>query len=422
MKSFFLKSLILSLILLKINPACSKTGVSEDANTAKQALIYLNAIRHELKLPVLIQNPALQKSAAGQATYQVVNNQQGHQQASNLLQFTGEWPNDRAYASGYHSHIAEVISYNSARPTQFIDDLMSAIYHRLSLLDMGQNEVGVSVVRDDEGFIKSALVANLGNKHLNQACQTPYTFANGTVIYTGLCKNAKPLAQSTVEKIQQTTAQLSPKILVWPKSGATVQPVFYEENPDPLPQCNVSGYPVHIQVNPNYWGKIHFKPNSFTLVDLDSGVSIPAISIFNNLSDPHTKEDKTAPERWWAYFPQERLAWGRRYQAQVQWVEQGQTKTTRWEFFTPKLQGLNLISSAKTTLKAQPGETLHLYFPPSECNAQPSADVQTSHTPNLTFKTEFVDVQTLKITLGERKGNLRVIYQPTQSQVIIKVR
>ncbi|MBN2864974.1 MAG: CAP domain-containing protein, partial [Thiotrichales bacterium] len=250
---------ILSIFVLNFNQAWSKNDVIENQTGAEQAFNYLNGIRQDLKLPVLRPNLQLQKAAANHAAYEVMNDQQGHEQMPNYAGFIGQWPTDRAYAVGYNSQASEVVSYNAQRPEKYIDDLMSAIYHRLGLLDMSKDEVGISIMEDHQGLVKSALVANLGNQNLNQACQRTYVFAPGTTLYGGLCKHNKRLAQTTVEQLLNQAAQSSPKLLFWPKSGATVPPVFYEENPDPLPNCNVSGYPIHLQINPNYWGKIHFK-------------------------------------------------------------------------------------------------------------------------------------------------------------------
>lgn len=422
MKKNLLKSLTLSVLLLNFNQAWSKNTALEDPVAAQQAWAYLNGIRQDLKLPTLMQHQALQKSAGNHALYQVFNNQQGHQQSSKRAKFSGEWPNDRAYMTGYHSQVSEVISYNAERPQQYIDDLMSAIYHRLGLLDMSKDEVGIRVFKDNQGLVTSALVANLGNRNLNQACQRSHEFLPGSTLYGGLCKGEQRLAQTTVEQIQKQTAQNSPKLLVWPKPGATVSPVFYEESPDPLPQCNVSGYPAHIQINPNYWGRIHLKTNSFTLTNLDTAESIPPITIFNNITDPQKQDNNPNQERWLAFFPHHRLAWNGRYQAQVQWVENGSTQTQRWTFYTPKLSGLHVVTTPKLKLQAKPGDTLHLYFPPKGCNASPNADLQTDYSRNLVFKTEFIDVQTLKVEIGNKTGQLILTYQPTKTQVTIEIR
>ncbi|BBP44468.1 CAP domain-containing protein [Thiosulfativibrio zosterae] len=428
MKRTLLKGLFLSLFLLTINPALSATqsrsttGTFEDAEGAKSAFNYVNHLRQELKLAPLAWNPQLQTSAQSHAYYEVLNDQQGHQQAPNMRAFAGKTPNDRAFAVGYRSQVSEVISYNAAHPQKYIDDLMSAIYHRLGLLDMTKDEMGISLAEDSKGWVKGALVANLGNQNLNQACGRENRFANGTVLYGGLCKNDVRLAKTTFEQIQKQTAASSPKLIFWPKSGATVPPVFYEESPDPLPQCNVSGYPVHLQINPNFWGKIQFIPSSFTLTNLTTGTAIKPAAIFNNLTDPQHHEAQATEERWLAFFPEQRLNWNSRYQAQVQWQENGTLKTTRWAFFTPTLQNLHIIQQRQQTLSAKSGETLYFYFPPKGCQAPQQANLAAKHTPSLTFETEFVDTQTLKVVLGKQTGKIVLTYLPTQTEVTIEVR
>jgi hypothetical protein len=59
--------------------------------------------------------------------------------------FTGKTPADRAVAAGYpHRRVDENLSLGRASPAAAVDGLMTAIYHRLSLLDGTMDELGIA--------------------------------------------------------------------------------------------------------------------------------------------------------------------------------------------------------------------------------------------------------------------------------------
>lgn len=393
---------------------------------SREAWQYLNELRQSLQMTPLSWNPTLSTAAQAHADYSTANNLQSHAEQAGLAAFSGERPQQRAWGAGYLGPVSEVIAYNRTRPRAYVDDLMSAIYHRLSLLDMTQTEIGFGVAGNQTGKVKSVMSALLGNANIRQACEHPGATQNGQVYYRDMCKPAQPLLKQQVQSARMQVAKANPKLITWPKSGSIVPPVFYEEAPDPLPNCNVSGYPVHLQVNPIYQGRIEFLPDTFTVSQLHGThkTVLAAESILTNLSDPHRSSGETDNKhRWIAFFPKHRLAWNGRFQAEVQYRENQHIKTRRWNFFTPHQPNLTPISTSHVELNISPGQTLTLYFPPRQCQVQPEAGFQAKLPPLVKLYSHFIDGETIRMTLNAAPigSEFLLNYTSTHTQVRFNV-
>ncbi|PLA74521.1 hypothetical protein CYQ88_05425 [Hydrogenovibrio sp. SC-1] len=396
----------------------------------QHAIQLINQLRQSLNLPPFAPNPILSNTARQHALYSVQNDQQSHQQQPGLANFSGETPKQRAFSSGYHSPVREVIAYNKPSADLLIGDLMSAIYHRLTLLNFTHTQIGLGIADDQHGKVKTALVAQTGNADLNQLCQSPQAAKLGRYYYQDLCQSGIRVSQKAYQMALNVPAMAAPKLIHWPANHAEVAPVFYEEEPDPLPNCNVSGYPVHVQINPIYKGRIQFINNSFKLYQLsDSGKrAVTAEAILTNLTDPNDRYphlQNSKPE-WIALFPKHRLHWNQTYQAEMDWQEGGQRHHLHWQFHTPKQPGLVIIPSTSpksVSVSISPGQTRTLYFAPAGCQGEPQASIKTRTPRGLQLKTHFVDGETLQVQLvsanhGER---FSVYYQPTDTWVHFQV-
>ncbi|MGC9385519.1 MAG: CAP domain-containing protein [Hydrogenovibrio sp.] len=373
---------------------------------AAEALNAINRIRQSLQLNPLKANVKLAEAAKHHARYLSHHNVQSHQQPPGLAGFSGETPRDRAEASGYQSPVSEVIAFNQPSPYPMVDDLMSAIYHRLGLLNMTQDQIGLGVAGDGDGDVKSVLVGVMGNAQLEALCEKPSALKPGARAFTQLCASGTPISKHDAAQAMASVTRQNPKLIVWPKSGATVPPVFYEESPDPLPECNVSGYPVHLQVNPIFVGRIHFQPDTFTLTRLDdhdpthTPEPVEAATVFSNRTDPNRTQNAPAADKdqWIAFFPQQRLDWNRRYQAQIQYTENGKTHTMRWNFFTEQQPGL-VTSDPARDVPIRVGQTRTLYFPPENCQQAKTVQLRQKIPRGVKVQTEFIDGETLQVKL-----------------------
>jgi len=393
-----------------------------DAKSEKITFNYINQLRAELRLTPLKFNQKLHQAARRHAQYDTANDIQGHYEKPTHHFYTGKTPSKRAYRQGYHSAVGEVVSYNAKYPQKYVDDLMSAIYHRLGLLSMTKTEMGVGIYRDHKGHLKSTFVADIGNHNLDRACQKTFRYPGGTVAYRGLCNTDRLVSKADYKRIKLHTARQNPQFIMWPKSGATVPPVFYEEDPDPLPQCNVSGYPVHIQINPELWGKVSFVHGSFKVSKLVEGRARPVhpIRVFSNQTDPNHEDKHAHNQKWLVFFPAKRLDWNSRYQAEVKFIQNGRLLTSRWNFYTPSLPNLKVITHSQT-FKVKPHQTLTFYLPPQSCRAPMSSQLKARQSGGLQFRSKFIDTQTFQVTLGATKGQLIFEYLPTHTQIKLDV-
>lgn len=417
-------------------PPKSPWPTTEIETQEQAALMYLNSLRQRLSLPPFRINPTLSSAAHQHALYSVQNNQQSHQEHPcpscplGMVNFSGETPKQRAFAAGYQSPVREVIAYNKPSAERLIDDLMSAIYHRLTLLNMTQDEIGIGIADDQKDAVKTALVALTGNATLNQLCQASQATQLGQFYYQDLCQSGVRMGQKDFQTALQTPAMSAPKLIHWPAENAQVSPVFYEEEPDPLPNCNVSGFPVHVQINPIYQGRITFVPRSFKVYQLDGTNKrvVKAETIFTNQTDPNRSKNDSQNRKpaWIAFFPKQRLNWNQSYQAEIDWLEGGKRHTLSWSFQTEKQPGLVIIPApAPKTLSVsiRPGQTRTLYFPPAGCQNQPQASISTQTPQNLRIQTQFIDGETLQVKLisAHAHDSFSLFYRPTGTRVNFKV-
>lgn len=389
-----------------------------------EGIVYINLLRRNVGLNRLTIDNKLSKAAGHHSRYSVINDFQGHEEASGKLHFTGQTPNQRAFFVDFKTHVNEVISYNRQHPEQYVDDLMSAIYHRLSLLRMDIDLIGTGVAQDNQGLVKSTFTALTSNRKVAELCETQRAGKPGELFYKGQCKTDIKVPMKPYHQAHSKIAMHNPKLVVWPQNDSIVSPVFYEENPDPLPQCNVSGYPPHIQVNPIYQGRIQFLANSFKLFELVDGERVPvkAVKKMNNLNNPHQPQTNRSRQKhaWYAFFPEIRLNWGGHYQAEVQYRENGRIFTKRWNFKTEKLPGLVVFTSAqgnRTPLPIKLGEIKTVYFQPNSCFAPRNSEVNIGKADHVKLEKTFLDGQTLQVRINQaRRGDLvKLYYGPTQT-------
>ncbi len=417
------------LLLLILLSACGGGGTSNPilpANSNTQSgnstmptgqtgatLTHLNTLRTQAGLPVYVSNSLLQTSATAHSNYLYTHNVMGHTEDPIKGGFTGANPSDRAKAAGYSiSSVAENISYNSDTGEELIDDLMTAVYHRMSLLDFDKDEIGIGLVqhtKTNTGALWSVLTTNSGLKGFNDLC-----VAGGDYFQTGsyfLC--ADGLTKVSVTRYDQIHASLRTQasdVVVWPASNSIVPPAFYEESPDPLPECSVSGNPISVQVNPGLNSQINLLPNTFTLKEKTSQTPVAIFRTLSNVTaqpDPAANSWQTNNIEWFAAFPTSRLNWGTTYQASIDYVSTDftfnppkiVTLTKNWEFTTRSLPAAPVtVAQGTSSISAVGLSQVVLYFPPGDCTASAS-QVSTSAagtSPNVVL--QYIDPHTLMLT------------------------
>jgi len=329
-------------------------------------LDYLNALRTKTGMPALSAQANLIASAQNHSAYMETNNVSGHYEDSTKTGFTGVTLSDRVAYAGYTSKtVGENVSYGTRTVQGSIDGLFSAIYHRFGFLSFSYDDIGIGI----------------SNNNLF------YTYDLGSSNYTSVSANNK---------------SSSPDLILWPPStGNDIPPVFYEESPDPLPSDGVTGYPVSVEFNK---GTFTSAPtvSSFTLQD-ESGIQLSDLARMTAANDPAQHFDTYQ----FALFPEKRLEWGSRYQAEIIYNYNGIQKSMNWCFTTRSLQNkadkfYRITNNADISLNVVSGKTYAIYVVPNDTNDK-LGNVNYSYTSDVpTFS--YIDSNTISIRITGATG------------------
>ena len=316
-------------------------------------LNHLNKIRQNLGMVPLKENVILDNAAHNHSVYLNANgNQYGHFQIGGKY-FTGKTPTDRALYVGYNSRfVIENFAYGDYKNiNQSIDMLFSAIYHRFGFLNFYIDEVGIA-------NIGKYYVFEMGNSNLNKICNQYFSNIIGQYYY-GVCKDYNlKIPAKTYLNAKNNVAKQNPKIVIFPTSDIKVEPVFYAEEPNPIPY-KISGYPVSIQFNPYYIKNV--KLLRFEIYH--NGNKLNTLLLTKN----NDKNHKLTANQF-ALFPIKRLKWDSKYNVVCEYKIDNQIYTKKWDFYTKPLKN-NLITVTKNSaFFIKPNKTYTIYVKPSTNN------------------------------------------------------
>lgn len=190
--------------------------------------------------------------------------------------------------------------------------------------------------------------------------------------------------------------QLNPELVLWPPDGAVdIPPAFFEEDPDPLPDFSVSGYPLSIQVNPSVWKTASLVSFMLYRSDGDEWVSVDILPPMNHANDPHGRFSK----HQFALFPVSRLQWKSHYKAVAEMKLDGQRRYVEW-FFSTRDPGGELIdlsaSNKPHTIKVNTNYTL--YWPVRHgAHRAESSEVRTRYLQGTDMKLTVIDPDTVEL-------------------------
>jgi len=362
-------------------------------------LEYLNTLREGSGLIPLQNNTLLEKSATNHARYLDRYNEGGHQERTSKPFATGREINDRARYVGYKGGIIENVS-TSLDDKSSIDDLFSAIYHRFAFLNLHIDEIGLASYYKRRNHPLKSYVYNMGNSKVRQLCEGKPYKGYGK-IYSGVCSESGfTIKESDFLAAHYYFTKQNPEIVLFPYDGATEIPTtFFEESPDPLPHCKVSGYPVSIEFNPNAFDT-NLSLLSFELFD-DRYEVVEAKSILTQASDPNHRLSAYQ----FAFMPQEPLHFDTQYHAKVTYRVEDQEMVQTWSFRTDKSPyALLELNYNKQELLISNSEEFWLYIKPQDCN-DVYRHIHSSYPKGLQIKHHFVNSNMLYFKITGKRGD-----------------
>lgn len=384
----------------KKEPIVQKALPMDTSFEETMARTSLNEIREAMGMNSLIFNPHLEQSAQAHADYLVKNGESSHYQSEKKSKFTGTKPVDRAMRAGYSSrNMSENISTQTKNAQKSLDGLFSAIYHRFGFLSTTIDELGIGVTQNPDNPQESAFVYVMGNSEMARVCNEA-SYQGASKYFYKVCKDLKHrILEKDFISAKTYNQRNNPPITLYPyENQSEVPPAFYVETPDPLPEYDVSGFPVSISFNPYYFKKV--KLLSFRLYNSED-IPIEEVLLMDEESDPHGRFLATE----FALFPLERLDYESQYKAEVVYVHKGQEETISWYFFTeiPK-DSLRIITLKEESISLFMEQSYTIYFKPLD-----ATDLLESIRFPANVSIERLDNNTLKITLPKDKRDFDIV-------------
>lgn len=370
-----------------------------DVSAAEEddALSYLNSLRSAAGIStVLTAEPDLITAAEAHSAYLELHNVFGHNEDANLAGFTGVWAHDRAVAAGYASRVvSENVAAGQQSAQESVDDLMTAIYHRLGFLNVEIDRIGIGFVLDAESPATRGYFStyNMANGGVTTLCQGPAGSGAGSFVVGACADAAKPIAAGDYDAALATVAAASPEVIRWPPSGAVdIPPVFFEESPDPLPDYSVSGNPISLLFNDHRVATAGL--SSLRLYEDVTGVEITDTRLLDQFTDPNGSFDAYE----FALFPLQRLAWNTRYRVEAQIVQDGVPGNLQWTFTTRDLGvPTHQIVGNGDVIDVKTGQEVAVYVVPQSGQSALGAVSWGYPDGNFAPQVTFVDANTLKV-------------------------
>lgn len=284
---------------------------------AQYGLDRVNFWRAQAGVGIFETNALLTQSAQNHAQY-LTQKAEGHEESDpNLAGYTGKTPQQRATHVGYSAPMAENLTIsNWARSGKSsVDGLMTALYHRLSLLNPNHDEVGVAWARGKH----HAFVLNQGSSEDRELCDN-----RSRATATNYILNTSCMGQNVIIALERLPKEhLAP--VMFP-IGSNIDPIYDgRENPNPIPDKKQTGNPISIAF---YGQQAPVQMLSFTVSSPEGELTNTRILTAKN--DPNG----LLGENEFALFSLDKLKFNTRYQVEFRYQQNQQVHTQKWTFQT----------------------------------------------------------------------------------------
>lgn len=375
---------------------------------------YLNHIRQQAGLPLLHYSPELATAAGNHARYLTHHPNDGHDETQTTSPlFTGAELGDRVAHAGYVYQGAQenisTIQNGKGSPLPYplpehlhLDGLMTAIYHRFSLLDPSIDEAGVVMAASPQHQV---LVVNQGSRVHQSLCRLGRKQPQVARTYlVGLCKDNSLIYQDEMPKTNKQA------YVVYPV-GDRARTDFHNEIPNPMPEHEFTGNPVSIVFASNS-PKVSMR--SFQLYQADTGQAINPTHILTHQTDPN----KLFTPYQFALFPLQPLQYNTTYRAEFHYRQQGKNKTATWQFRTKKPDYPYFSVQGGEKLAVESGKAYFIQWTGKACRANcASVNYRARNHAELTLHGHEVDGLILSVA-GKRGSSVRLMRGKQDDQAV----
>ena len=220
--------------------------------------------------------------------------------------------------------------------------------------------------------------------------------------YLNLCNSDFKVSSTFSKKQDVRQYNKNPEYVIWPPLNANeVTPVFFDETPDPLPDLDVSGYPLSLQFNP---GKVKSAKVRFFKLEKKSKngtwTQVKAVRELNHNSDPQKAFSKLE----FAWFPLQRLDWNSTYRASVVARIDGNEKTIRWFFKTKSIKAPLITTKPRQKKVVVPtGKWFTLYRAPSNAVSRPMQKINLEWRGPAKVQSKIIDMNTIRLKIENNR-------------------
>ena len=363
---------------------------------------YLNEARSSSSLPFFSFSKSLEQAAKNHALYLDKHGIISHDETNTKALFTGQNPSIRAINAGHNnSYVSENLSSKQLSLKDSIDGLLSAIYHRFNFLDFSFNEIGY--------FVHNGIYAyEMSNKQINNLCQNASEFSS-TAYLLNLC--AQQNKKVPKYAFDSATKPYKPDYIIFPNSKFASLAVFGDEDPDPLPQCDITSPPVSIEFN-EHLGDIKLK--NFEI--FKNGEKLENTLLLSAKNDPNKKLNP----RQFALFSLMPFEFGQKYSAKISYESQKGVEILSWDFLTKTPKYEYFIVNDGDVIYVEPFKTYEIYFKPKSCN---DALKEYTYIKQNSIKLDIAQSapNTLRISASAKRGDIIELGINTGSKIKIVV-
>jgi hypothetical protein len=361
------------------------------SDNENEGFAYLQKLRKKANMISFSRNNLLDKASSNHSNYLKINDTGGHIESSSKPSFTGKGPVDRAKQVGLFSKfIGENVSTGQFNFKDSIDDLFTAIYHRLGFLDVSFDMVGLGKSGDKYSYLMS-------NSEIEDICKNAPSENKGQLI----CANKKAFGNARISGLKKKIADKNPKFILWPpKNSDDNPPYFYDEHPDPLPNHEVSGNPVSITFN-KYYDSSPPSLNTFKLLDSKNKEVKTIFRSKNNAVNSGYIDEYS-----FILFPDKRLNWNSTYKIEYDFSSKKGNIKGFSTFKTRELKGKVYYTKKKDVeLRVIANKEYTVDLIPLNADDKSLAKGYRSNGSAQAEGFTFISLNTFKVTLKGNKGN-----------------